>query len=368
MITCANPHAQFSAHSKEITEAVLAVMNGGHYVLGPQVAEFEKSFAQYCGSEYAVGLNSGTDALILSLKALDVGPGDEVITVSHTALATISAIVATGATPVVIDIHPEYYTINEQIIIEAITPKTKAIIPVHIYGQVVEIDSILKTASEHFLPVIEDCAQSTGATYKGKKVGALGTLGCFSFYPTKNLGAIGDGGMVVTNDKKLFERIQRLRQYGWDQNRETYEPGLNSRLDEIQASILNVKLKKLDADNKRRREIADLYSNNLQNLPITLPRVRLNTEHAFHLYVIQAENRDALKEHLSQENIHTGIHYLTPGHQHLGYKQRCKFEDSKMAVTDSLCKNILSLPMYPELTNDHIVQIIHSIKKFYKAL
>ena len=255
VIHCAFPLAQYQSHKNEILKSIKRVLDKGCYILGPEVEEFETNFASYCNVDYAIGVNSGTDALTLALRALAIGAGDEVITASHTALATISAVISTGATPVLVDIDPIHFTIAPECIQNAITPKTKVVIPVHLYGQPAEMDEIMKISEEAGLWVVEDCAQSIGAIYKGKKTGSIGNIGCFSFYPTKNLGAVGDGGMITTKDAKLALRIQRLRQYGWDRDRVTEEVGVNSRLDELQAAILKIKLKHLDADNTSRREI-----------------------------------------------------------------------------------------------------------------
>lgn len=362
MISCANPLAQYQSHKEEILEAVKRVLEGGNYILGPEVEKFENSFAAYCGADYAVGVNSGTDALILALRALDIGPGDEVITVSHTALATVAAIIASGATPVLVDIEPAYYTMDPECFQRAITSRTKAVIPVHLYGQSSDMDAITKIAREHGLFVIEDCAQAAGAIYKGMRVGGIGDAGCFSFYPTKNLGAIGDGGMVVTRNANLAGRIRRLRQYGWDENRTTDEPGLNSRLDEMQAAILNVKLKSLDEDNARRREIAHIYNEGLAKLPIILPKARPDTTHVYHLYVIVCEERDQLKERLAASGVSVGVHYTIPGHLHGGYDWRVVMPPASLSITGGLVGVILSLPMYPELAYDLIQKVIQVIK------
>lgn len=364
MISCANPLAQYLSQKGEIIEAVKRVLEGGNYILGPEVENFEKSFAAYCGVDFSVGVNSGTDALILTLRALDIGPGDEVITVSHTALATIAAIVASGATPVLVDIDPAYYTMSPQCFQRAITSKTKAVIPVHLYGQPADMDAIMTIAREHRLFVIEDCAQATGAIYKGNRVGSIGDAGCFSFYPTKNLGAIGDGGMVVTRNSSLAERIRRLRQYGWDEYRTTEEPGLNSRLDEIQAAILNIKLKSLDQDNARRGEIANIYNEGLADLPIILPKTRTDTIHVYHLYVIASKERDQLKKWLAGKEVFAGVHYPVPGHLHGGYGHRCQVPSEGLPVTESVLGNILSLPMYPEMSLAQATQVTSLFLKF----
>ena len=362
MIPCANPLAQYQSHREEIDAAIQRVLAHGNYILGPEVDAFERSFASYCDSSCAIGVNSGTDALILTLRALNVGKGDEVITVSHTALATVSAIIASGATPVLIDIESEYYTINPACLERAITPRTKAVIPVHIYGQTADMDAIMEIAAKHGLLVIEDCAQAAGASYKGRRVGSIGEAGCFSFYPTKNLGAIGDGGAVVTNNRKLADRIRRLRQYGWDESRSTEEPGINSRLDELQAAILKVKLSYLDADNEKRTELARQYDEGLSALPLKIPKVRLESTHVFHLYVIECQSRDQLKVILAENKVHAGIHYLVPGHLHPGYDRLCILPPAGLPVTEGLQAGILSLPMYPEMSQAqaaHVIAVIH---------
>ncbi len=365
MIPCANPHAQYLAHKDAIVEAVRRVLDGGHYVLGPAVEAFEKEFAQHTQVAHAIGLNSGTDALVLGLRALGVGPGDEVITVSHTALATVSAVVMTGATPVLVDVDPALYTLDPTKLAAAITPRTKAIIAVHLYGQLADIDAILAIAKARGIPVIEDCAQSTGARSKGRRAGSIGTLGCFSFYPTKNLGAIGDGGMLVTNDDAIAERVRRLRQYGWDARRATEAPGVNSRLDEIQAAILSVKLPSLDADNARRLAIAKRYGEGLAGLPVTLPAIRPETTHVFHLYVLECDDRDALKASLAKRDILAGIHYLAPAHRHGGYDALCVLPREGLPVTERLVGRILTLPMYPELTDAQVDEVIAGVRAHY---
>jgi dTDP-4-amino-4,6-dideoxygalactose transaminase len=365
VIVCANPQAQYASHKEEIDQAIQRALLGAHYILGPEVAKFEKTFAAYTGVDYAVGLNSGTDALILGLRALGVEPGDEVITVSMTALATVSAILAVGATPVLVDIDPIHYTIDPAAVRKVISNKTKAIVAVHLYGQAADLESLMAIAKENGLPLIEDCAQSTGARYKGRRLGSLGDLGCFSFYPTKNLGAIGDGGMLVTQRPEIAERVRRLRQYGWDDTRATVEPGLNSRLDEVQAAILNVKLQHLDADNSRRRAIAKTYSEALGGLRMQLPAERPETEHVFHLYVLKLSDREKLKSHLASHGVLAGVHYPVPAHRHGGYTEKCVLRAGPLAVTDQLSATVLSLPMYPELTVDEVNQVVRAVKSFY---
>ena len=365
MIPCANPLAQYRSHRDEILEAVRCVLDGDQYVLGPKVEKLERDFSAYCGVSYGIGVNSGTDALILALRALDVGPEDEVITVSHTALATVSAIMATGATPVLVDVDPVYYTMDPESLRLAVTDKTKGVIAVHLYGQCADMDEIMQISRLHGLFVIEDCAQAAGAIYKGKRVGSIGDAGCFSFYPTKNLGAIGDGGMVVTQNTKLAERIGRLRQYGWDKNRITQEHGFNSRLDEIQAAILGVKFPALDGENARRNEIARCYGEALLNLPITLPKVRSLTTHVHHLYVITCQNRDMLKKHLLNRQVVAGIHYPIPVHRHGGYDSHTRCATRGLPVTEFLVDHILTLPLFPELTDAQVDKVIEAVRSYY---
>lgn len=364
MLFFSNPLAQFLSHKNEINKAIQDVLNGNTYILGQKTREFELAFAKYCSVEYAVGVGSGTDAITLTLKALGIGPGDEVITVSHTALASAAGILSSGATPVLIDIDPDYYTMSPHLIKNAITNKTKAIMPVHLYGQPAMMDQILLLANQNGLYVIEDCAQAVGASYNNKKVGGIGDVGCFSFYPTKNLGAIGDGGMITTNNKSIFDRISRLRQYGWNEGRETIEPGMNSRLDEIQASILGIKLKYLDDDNNAREKIASNYNDLIKNSKkYKYPKLLKDSKHVYHLYVIQTEERDNLLEKFSKNNIYPGIHYKVPVHKHGGYNKLCKIQKQGLPVTEEIVNKIISLPIYPEITEEDIKKVKTVLKE-----
>lgn len=364
MIPVASPLAQFSHYQSEITDAILNTLKEGNYILGPRTASFEQAFASYCQAKHCVGLNSGTDALILAIRALGIGPGDEVVTVSHTAVATVAAIIAAGATPCLVDIDAEYYTLDPEKLAAAITPRTRAIIAVHLYGQAADLDSIMAIAGRHGIPVIEDCAQATGGFYKGRRVGSTGVIGCFSFYPTKNLGAIGDGGAVVTSDPQLFQKMRELRQYGWNDQRKTAAPGINSRLDEIQAAILSVKLPHLDADNRRRIAIADRYSKAFSELPVTVPKLRSETTHVYHLYVIQHGDRDSLRNHLATAGVSTGIHYSDPAHRHGGYDKIVHLPGAGLPVTDTLVGRILTLPLYPELSDDDVNRVITAMQTY----
>lgn len=367
MIALASPLAQYRAHEADIRTAVARVLEGGNYILGPEVESFERAFAAYCGSAHAVGVANGTDALRLALMALDAGAGDEVITVSHTAVATAAAILAIGATPVFVDIDPVYYSIDPGLIEAAITPRTKAIVPVHLYGQSADMDAIRQIAERHGLRIVEDCAQSAGALYRGRRLGSIGDIGCFSFYPTKNLGAIGDGGMIVTSDAALAERVRRLRQYGWDDARVTHEIGANSRLDPIQAAILAAKLPHLDADNARRAAIARRYAQGLAGLPITAPAARRDATHVYHLYVAACDEREALIAHFAKRGVGCGVHYSAPVHRQNGYAERAIFPRGGLPVTERLVWRILSLPMYPELTDAEVDTTVSIIRECLAA-
>ena len=318
---------------------------------------FEQEFADYCGVKHGIGVASGTEALHLALVSCGIAQGDEVITVAHTAVATASAVSLTGAKPVLVDIDPEYFTIDPDCVKDAITARTKAIIPVHIYGQPADMDSVRLIAEENGLIVIEDCAQAHGAKYRGRRVGSLGEMGCFSFYPTKNLGAIGDGGMVVTDNSELADKVRLLREYGWKERFISSDQGWNSRLDEMQAGVLRVKLRYLDADNQKRVSLANDYLAGLANLPLGLPRKRDASDHVYHLFVIKTEDRASLQEYLKKEGIGTGIHYPVPIHQQDYFAKLAKYGSLK--VTEKLSREIVSLPMYPELSrreSDTVIQ------------
>ncbi|MFA5779081.1 MAG: DegT/DnrJ/EryC1/StrS family aminotransferase [Elusimicrobiota bacterium] len=363
MILCSNPLAQYLSHKTEIDEAISRVLNKGWYVLGEEVKLFEKEFSEYIGVNYGIGVGSGTEALHIALKSCDIGSGDEVITVSHTAVATVSAIELTGAKPVFVDIESDYYTINTSKIEKAITKHTKAIIPVHIYGQPVDMDKIIDIAKKHKLFVIEDCAQSHGAKYNGRNVGSFGDIACFSFYPTKNLGAIGDGGIIVTSNKKLAEKSKLLREYGWAERYVSHISGWNSRLDELQAAILRVKLKYLDKDNSKRRKLAELYNKELAVTGLVLPKVSKNSTHVFHLYVVRSKKRDDLLKYLKNNGIGALIHYPVPVHLQPAYKIK-----SKLVETEIAAKEIISLPMYPELSESDVKTVCNIIKNFKKGV
>lgn len=355
MILCSNPREQYLAHREEIDAAIDNVLTNGRYILGPEVEAFEQEFAQYCGVKHAVGVGSGTEALHVALAAMGVGAGDEVITTAHTAVATASAIRLCGATPVFADIEPGTFTIDPHLVEAAITPKTKAIVPVHIYGQPADLAPILKLG----VPVLEDCAQAHGAKYGGRRVGSMGNLGAFSFYPTKNLGAIGDGGAVVTNDDALAKRLRLLREYGWAERYVSSTDGWNTRLDELQAAILRVKLRHLDDDNARRRAIAKRYDEALCTTgALACPSVRQNVEHVYHLYVITSDRRDALQQQLRDRGIGALVHYPVPVH-----KQPAYATNDSLPNTERAAAAVLSLPMYPELTPEQQEQVINAVQE-----
>lgn len=366
MILCANPRAQYLAHQTEIDAAIARVLNNGRYILGEEEQAFEEEFSAYVGVPHGVGVGSGTDALYLALAACQIGEGDEVITVSHTAVATVAAIELAGATPVLIDIERDFFTLDPGKLEAAITSRTKAIIPVHIYGQPADLDPILDIAARHNLRVIEDCAQAHGAIYKGTRVGARGDIGCFSFYPTKNLGAIGDGGMIVTKDSALAERARLLREYGWAERYVSHIPGGNSRLDELQAAILRAKLRTLDDSNQKRIAIAQQYNECLSDHGLILPRMREDTTHVFHLYVVRVPERHMAQEYLQSRDVNTLVHYPVPVHLQPAYHHRLRVP-AQMLETESAAQEILSLPMYPELSQEHTQQVIDNLRSFMLA-
>jgi dTDP-4-amino-4,6-dideoxygalactose transaminase len=347
---------------KEIDSAIKEVLMSGRYILGKKVENFERQFAKYLGVKYCVGVGNGLEALQIALMALGIGEGDEVITTAHSAVATTLAIKAVGAKPIFVDID-EYYHLDSSKIENKITSRTKAILPVHLYGQMVDIETIQRIAKKHSLYLIEDAAQAHGAEYNGKKAGTFGDFGCFSFYPTKNLGAFGDGGAIVTNKKELYEICKMIRNYGQKNRYEHEIYGLNSRLDEIQAAILSVKLKHLSEFNRKRQQIAKLYFKLLKNVPqIRLPKIRNNAKHIFHLFVIEAERRDELIKFLEKNNIPTIVHYPIPIH-----KQKCfpEFNNLKLPVLETKVQKILSLPIHPFLKKEDVIYIVKKIKEFY---
>jgi len=364
-IPVANPKAQVETHKREINESIKRVLSSGLYILGQEVRSFEKEFADFLGARFCVGVASGTDALILALKAVGVKMGDEVITVSHSAVATTAAIELTGAIPVFVDIDLTTRCMDPNLILEFVSEKTTAILPVHIYGQPAAMEEIVSVAGQCNLKVVEDCAQAHGAEINGKKVGTLGDAGAFSFYPTKNLGAIGDGGAVVTNSAEIAERVRVLREYGWQERYISSVQGVNSRLDELQAAILRVKLPYLLRDNKLRREIGKRLCAAIDRACIVPPAQIERTLHAMHLFVVECDKREILGGFLKEQGIGTAIHYPLPIHKQPAYSGRiCGEED--LGRTDALYKRIITLPMYPELTDHQVKRICTALGKWDK--
>lgn len=367
--------AQYLALQPELDAAVQRTLDSGWYILGKEVAAFEEEFATYLLGENrqdhahfsCVGVNSGTDALHLALRACGIGPGDEVITVSHTAVATVAAIRLTGATPVLVDVTPETYTIDPAAVAMAITPKTKAIIPVHLYGHPAPLAPILALGRQYGIPVIEDCAQAHGARYHGDRVGTLGDLACFSFYPTKNLGALGDGGAVAGHNEQLMAKVRSLREYGWTPEARyiSQHEGLNSRLDELQAAILRVKLRYLDQWNQARRALAAIYADALPaqiGKPTELP----GCEHVYHLYVIRVPAREALRQHLQAARVNSAIHYPAAVHQQPAYEMG-NLVVHRMAQTEAAVTEILTLPLYPQMSAEQAQTVAAIVCDFVKG-
>jgi len=356
----ANPLAENLELRDEIESAMRRVLTGGRYILGSEVETFEREFAEYIGVGHAVGLASGTDALRLGLLALGVGRGDEVVTVSHTASATAAAIAQCGATPVFVDITPATFTMDAACLQNAITPKTRAILPVHLYGHPADLAPILEIANRHGIPVLEDCAQAHGAAYRGKRVGAWGRCAAFSFYPTKNLGALGDGGMITTDDPVLAEKIRLLREYGWRERYVSEVSGFNSRLDELQAAILRVKLRHLERQNALRRHLAEAYASALTG--VVAPIEQADCLHVYHLYVIRARRRDELRAFLSAHGIGSAIHYPVPLHLQPAYAS-AKIP-APLPVTEQTAGEILSLPLYPQMSAGQVGEVAGKIREF----
>ena len=340
---------------QEISEAIERVFESGRFVLGDEGAAFETEFSSYIGAKHGIGVNSGSDALFLALKALGIDKNSEVITVSHTFVSTVDSIVRCGAKPVFVDVEPDTYCIDTAKIEEKITERTKAILPVHLYGHPADLDEVLKIAKQHDLSVVEDACQAHGAEYKGRKVGSFGDVACFSFYPVKNLGACGDGGIVTTNESSLAERVKLLRNYGQSKKYHHDLVGINSRLDELQAAILRVKLSRLDEWNEKRRRLAELYKELLEHTDVVLPFERTYAKHAYHLFVIRLAERDKCQRLLQKRGIQTQIHYPIPVHKQKAYTE---FESAKdLSVTEMICSEILSLPLYPSLTDEEVTYI-----------
>jgi dTDP-4-amino-4,6-dideoxygalactose transaminase len=356
--------AQYATIRDEVTRAIGDVCESQVFALGPAVAQFEQNVAAYCGSKHAIGVSSGTDALLVALMALDVKPGDEVITTPFTFFATAGCIVRVGARPVFVDVDPDSYNIDPADIEERVTEKTRAIIPVHLFGQLARMKPIMDIARRHNLAVIEDACQAIGASQDGVKAGNFGDCGCFSFYPTKNLGGFGDGGLVTTNDDELAQQIRILRDHGQNPRYFYRVIGGNFRLDGIQGAVLNVKLKYLERWNDARRRHAKLYDRLLAGSPIKTPRIDANNVSIYHQYTVTVPDRDALQKHLAENGIGSAVFYPKPLHvqdcfEDLGY------HEGDMPVAERLCREVLSLPLYPELQPDQVEHIAATAIKFY---
>ena len=353
--------AQYRTIRTEIDEAIGRVLESGQFILGPNVTALEQEVAAYLGTRHAVGVASGTDALVLALRALRTGPGDEVIVPSYTFFATAEAVMLVGARPVFVDVDSEMYCLNVRQVGDRISARTKAIIPVHLYGHPADLGPLLELAQAYQLKVIEDTAQAIGAKYRGRRTGGLGDVGCLSFFPSKNLGAYGDGGMVVTNDEHLADAVRVLRTHGW---REKYQPesvGYNSRLDELQAAILRVKLRYLDDWNDRRRALAGWYTRRLAGVGIGLPSEAPDVTHVYHLYVIRVEDRERVQQRLSKWGIASAVYYPRPLHltaacRHLGYRE------GPFPVAERASRESLAIPLYPEMTERHLASVAAALE------
>ncbi|HJP17138.1 MAG TPA: DegT/DnrJ/EryC1/StrS family aminotransferase [Nitrospinota bacterium] len=355
---------QFNNLRGEIEQAIFRVLNSGVFVLGNELKVFEDDFAKYCGAKYGVGVGSGTEAIHLSLLASGVKPGDEIVTVPNTAVPTIAAINSANAKPVFVDIDPETFTMSacglEEFLKKKISKKIKIVIPVHLYGQPADMDPIIEIARKYDLKVIEDACQAHGAEYKGKKVGSLGDAGCFSFYPTKNMGAYGDGGMITTNNEQIAQTLIMLRNYGEEKKYHNKICGFNSRLDELQAAVLGVKLRYLDQWNNKRRKHAKLYNKLLKHTEVTTPVEKEFSKHVYHLYVIKTQKRKKIKE-LLENSVVTSVHYPKPVHFQKAYKN-LNYKKGDFPLAEKCAGEILSLPIFPELNNENIEFICKAVE------
>jgi len=368
-----DPRAGYLERRAEIDAAIARVLLAGQYILGHEVEAFETAFAAWLGSAHAIGCGSGTDALELALRACGIGQGtktgDLVFTVSHTAVATVAAIERAGAVPVLVDIEPGGFTMDPAALETALRDpppgRPAAILPVHLYGEPADLSPILDLARRHGLRVIEDCAQSHGALYRGRPAGRFGDIACFSFYPTKNLGALGDAGITATDDPALAAALREIREYGWRERYVSARPGINTRLDALQAAILAAKLPHLAADNARRQAIAAGYDAGLAGLPLALPRRRAACDPVFHQYVIRCRDRDRLREHLRQAQIATGIHYPVPVHLQPAFRDRLGQYPAALPETVRAMHEILSLPIYPQLGAAAVERVVAEIRRFF---
>ncbi|RPH76265.1 MAG: DegT/DnrJ/EryC1/StrS family aminotransferase [Nitrospiraceae bacterium] len=365
-IPIADPGAEVRALRSSIQEAIDKVLSGGTYILGEETAAFEREWAAYLGIRHCTGVASGTDAIALALRAVGVKKGDEVVTVSHTAVATVAAIETLGAVPVFVDIDPVTRCLNPDLISGVLSSRTKAILPVHLYGQPAPMETIMAIADSHGLAVVEDCAQAHGAAIAGRKVGTFGHAAAFSFYPTKNLGALGDAGAVVTDEASLAQRVREMREYGWRERYVSHIAGTNSRLDELQAAILRVKLPHLDRRNEQRRTVAARYRQAIQSAELTAPAVIPGTTHAMHLFVLECEIRSAVEESFLRSGVRTGRHYPMPVHRQPAYAGRIRGGD-RLPVTEQLADHILTIPCSPEQGEDQVQRICDFLRAWPNA-
>jgi dTDP-4-amino-4,6-dideoxygalactose transaminase len=358
--------AQYQSIREDIQRAIAGVLESSQFILGKEVAAFEEEFAAYCSARYAVALNSGTSALHLSLIAAGVGPGDEVITTPFTFVATVAAIYYCGAQPVYVDIDPKTYTLDTRQLQSVITARTKVILPVHLYGHPADMDPILALARSNGMIVIEDAAQAHGAGYRGRRVGSLGELACFSFYPGKNLGAYGEGGIVVTNNSEHASVIRKLRDWGQSRRYHHDLRGFNYRMDSLQGAILRVKLRYLEGWTEGRRAVAREYTRLLENFAVIRPVEQDYARHVYHVYAIRSQHRDALIEHLSAKGIQTGIHYPIPVHLQNAYAE-ARYPRGSFPVAELVASQVLSLPIYPELTSEQITSVADAVREYSRA-
>lgn len=362
MIPIIDLNRQYRAIQGEVETAMREVLERGDFVLGKALHRFEEEMASYCGVKHAIGVNSGTDAIYLALLGLGVGPGDDVVTTAFSMFATVEPIRLLGARPVFVDIDPEHFHVDLNQLRSKVTKKTKAIIPVHLYGSVAPMKEIMELARQRNVPVLEDAAQAIGATYGGKKAGSLGTMGCVSFYPTKNLGGYGDGGMVLTSDDKLAEAVRTLRHHGQTKKYVHQFIGINSRLDDLQAAVLSVKLKYLDGWNARRRDIAAKYAEGFKSFPIRIPVEPADVKHIYHQYTMRVADRDDVQRRLGEAGISSAVHYplplpYQPALETLGY-QRGDFPESEKAANE-----VLSLPIFPEMTSEEVELVVKGVNQ-----
>lgn len=358
---------EFESEKNEIMNSIDEVLKSGYLILGEKVRRFEESFSAYCNIKFGVGVGNGTDAIFLGLKSINIGPGDEVITVSNTAVPTVSAITATGAKPVFADVEPDSFLIDTEKIERLITSRTKCILPVHLFGQCADMNRINEIALKNNLFVLEDCAQSHGAEFEGKKAGSMSHLAAFSFYPTKILGGYGDGGMVITDNPELYQKLRRLRFYGMEKTYYSLEQGYNSRLDELHASVLLGKLNHLDEYIARRRQLARNYDTFLKNTSLILPTESAGRKHAYYLYVVRHPRRDIIMEELKKREIYVNISYPWPIHTMTGFAD-LGYSKGDLPVTEQLADEIFSLPLYPSLSVDDQEKVIDSLLDILKKI